>query len=70
LLAPKGTPKEIVDRLSTALHKILKEPDVIDKFDRLGAEARATTPREFTTYLAAEDARWTPVIKRAHIHVN
>lgn len=70
LLAPKGTPKDIVDRLSAALHKILKEPDVIDKFDHLGAEARAATPQEFTAYLAAEDARWTPVIKRAHIHVN
>lgn len=70
LLAPKGTPKEIVDRLSAALHKVLKQQDVIDKFDHLGAEARATTPQEFTAYLAAEDARWTPVIKRANIHVN
>ena len=70
LLAPKGTPKDVVDRLSAALHKILRQQDVIDKFDGLGAEARATTPREFTDYLASEDARWTPIIKRAHIRAN
>jgi tripartite-type tricarboxylate transporter receptor subunit TctC len=70
LLAPKGTPPEIVQRLSAALEKILKEKDVIARFDGLGAEARGSTPEAFAQYLAREDARWTPIIKNANITAN
>lgn len=70
LLAPKGTPPEIVAKLSQALAGILKQPDIIKRFEELGAEARGSTPEEFTHYLAGEDARWTPIIERAHITAN
>jgi tripartite-type tricarboxylate transporter receptor subunit TctC len=70
LLAPKGTPPEIVQRLSAALEKILKEKDVIARFEGLGAEARGSTPEAFARYLAKEDARWTPIIKNANITAN
>ncbi|MFC4276188.1 Bug family tripartite tricarboxylate transporter substrate binding protein [Achromobacter aloeverae] len=70
LLAPKGTPPEILHRLSKALDGILKQPDIIKRFDDIGAEARGNTPEEFTRYLAAEDARWTPIIESAHITAN
>jgi tripartite-type tricarboxylate transporter receptor subunit TctC len=68
MLAPAGTPKAIVDQLNRALVKILQDKQVIRKFDGLGAEARASTPGGFTTYLKQEDAKWTPVIKRANIN--
>lgn len=68
LLAPAGTPKDIVDKLSVALGKVLKDKQVIEKFDALGAEARGSTPEEFHRYLKKEDATWTPVIKRANIN--
>jgi tripartite-type tricarboxylate transporter receptor subunit TctC len=70
LLAPKGTPADIVERLSLAMQKILKEKDVMDRFDGLGAEARGSTPEAFREYLSKEDARWTPIIKNAHITAN
>lgn len=70
LLAPKGTPPEVLDKLSAALGKILAQPEIIQRFDELGAEARGSSPEEFTRYLAAEDARWTPIIKRAGITAN
>ncbi|ANN65508.1 Bug family tripartite tricarboxylate transporter substrate binding protein [Bordetella bronchialis] len=70
LLAPKGTPPEVLDKLSRALAGILKQPDIVKRFDELGAEARGSTPEEFTRYLAAEDARWTPIIERAGITAN
>jgi len=70
LLAPKGTPPEVLDKLSAALGKILAQPAIIQRFDELGAEARGSSPEEFTRYLAAEDARWTPIIKRAGITAN
>ena len=67
LFAPAGTPREIVMRLSGALAKILRDKTVIERFAGLGADARASTPEEFTEYLRKEDAKWTPVIKRANI---
>ncbi|WP_454690242.1 Bug family tripartite tricarboxylate transporter substrate binding protein [Achromobacter aloeverae] len=70
LLAPKGTPPEILAKLSKALDGILKQPDIVKRFDDLGAEARASSPEDFTRYLAAEDARWTPIIEQAHITAN
>jgi tripartite-type tricarboxylate transporter receptor subunit TctC len=67
MFAPAGTPRDIVMRLNAALAKIVQDKAVIEKFAALGAEARAMTPEEFTDYLRKEDARWTPVIKRANI---
>ncbi|WP_407851675.1 Bug family tripartite tricarboxylate transporter substrate binding protein [Bordetella petrii] len=67
LLAPKGTPPAILAKLSQALDGILKQPDIVKRFNELGAEARGSSPEEFTRYLAAEDARWTPIIEQAHI---
>ncbi|MGE8668082.1 MAG: Bug family tripartite tricarboxylate transporter substrate binding protein, partial [Achromobacter mucicolens] len=70
LLAPKGTPPEVLNKLSEALTKILAQPTIIQRFEELGAQARGSSPEEFTRYLAAEDARWTPIIKRAGITAN
>jgi tripartite-type tricarboxylate transporter receptor subunit TctC len=67
MLAPAGTPAAIIDQLHGALAKILKEKQVIHKFDGIGAEARASTPAAFAAYLKKEDEKWTPVIKHANI---
>ena len=68
VVAPKGTPKDIVTRVSAALAKVLQDKAVIAKFAAIGAEARATTPEEFAAYLKAESDKWVPVIKRANIN--
>lgn len=70
IVAPAGTPREIIGRLHAALAKVLAEKTVIDKFDALGAEARATTPDQFTGYLQREFDKWTPVIRKADIKAN
>ncbi|WP_414642388.1 Bug family tripartite tricarboxylate transporter substrate binding protein [Bradyrhizobium sp.] len=67
LFAPAGTPSEIVARLHDTMAEILKDPSVVDKFDKLGAEAVTMTPADFTTYLGHEDAKWTPVVRAANI---
>lgn len=67
ILAPAGTPKEVVVRFSDALRRILADKAVQEKFQTLGAEARAMSPDEFQRFLAKEDARWTPVIKQSNI---
>ena len=67
ILAPTGTPKEILARVSAALAKGLQDKGIIEKFDAMGAEARAMTPEEFQAHLRREYDKWAPVIKRANI---
>jgi tripartite-type tricarboxylate transporter receptor subunit TctC len=67
LFAPAGTPAPVVDKLHETLIAILKDPGVIDKFDKLGAEAIPMTPDEFRAYLEREDAKWIPIVRKANI---
>jgi tripartite-type tricarboxylate transporter receptor subunit TctC len=62
LLAPAGTPKPIVEKLSAEMKRILALPDVAE---RLGAiEMLGTSPEEFGTFIRGEIDRWSPIIKR------
>ena len=70
LFAPAGTPAPIVDKLHETLVAILRDPGVVDKFDKLGGEAVAMTPSEFKAYLVREDAKWIPVVRKANIAAN
>lgn len=67
VVAPAGTPKEVVARLHEVLAKTLADKAVIDKFAALGAEARAMTPEQFTAFLKGEYDKWTPIIIKAKI---
>jgi tripartite-type tricarboxylate transporter receptor subunit TctC len=70
MLAPTGTPAEIIARLQAALAKTLQNPDVIGRFRAIGATARAMSQTEFTAYLKSEYERWVPIIERANIREN
>jgi tripartite-type tricarboxylate transporter receptor subunit TctC len=66
--APKGTPKEIVDRLSASLQKALKDETVIKRFADLGTAPVAqdqATPGALEARLKSEIARWKPIIEAA-----
>ncbi len=68
LYAPKGTPKEVVDRLVTALNKALTDENVKARFAELGTEpvaAADATPAGLKAKLESEITRWAPVIKAA-----
>ncbi len=67
IMAPAATPKDIVQKLSAAVQKILAEKAVQDKFETLGSEARGMSPEQFTQFLTKEDNQWTKVIKQANI---
>jgi tripartite-type tricarboxylate transporter receptor subunit TctC len=67
LMAPAGTPAPVIAKLSAALTEILRDKDVIEKFDLIGAEAVAMSPEELRKYLASEDATWMPVVRKANI---
>jgi tripartite-type tricarboxylate transporter receptor subunit TctC len=70
LLAPKGTPKPVLDRLAAALHETMQDPAVRERLAQLGVEPPTqpqVTPAEIRAYIQAEIDRWLPVIKAAGV---
>jgi tripartite-type tricarboxylate transporter receptor subunit TctC len=63
LVAPRGTPDAIVQRVSTEVDRILKKPDVIERFRGLGAEPVGGTPADLARHIAAETTKWKEVVK-------
>ena len=67
VLAPAGTPRDIIARLNTEIVRILNSPEVKERFGKQGVEVRTTTPDEFGVFLRSEVTRWAKVIKDAGI---
>jgi tripartite-type tricarboxylate transporter receptor subunit TctC len=67
LLAPAGTPKDVLDKLHDETVKALAMPAVHRKFDELGLEPVGNTPAEFTAIIKKETPEWAKVIKDAGI---
>jgi tripartite-type tricarboxylate transporter receptor subunit TctC len=63
LLAPAGTPPEVVARLSAELKKALALPEVKDKFEAQGFAATWNTPEAFGSFMNAEVQKWAQVVK-------
>lgn len=59
---PRGLPADIVTRVNQAVNAALAEPDLKDRFIRLGAEAMGGTPQAFAAMVGAESAKWKKVI--------
>ncbi len=70
VLAPAGTPPEIIDRLHREIVRILRTPEVRSAFLAQSAEPVGNTPEEFAAEIKSSVARWAPVIKAAGITVN
>jgi tripartite-type tricarboxylate transporter receptor subunit TctC len=67
IMAPKGTPKEIVDRLNAEIAKIIAKPEIRDAWARQGAVPMTMTPDQFGAYLKQDIEKWAKVIKTAGI---
>ena len=67
LIAPKGTPKAIIDRLNTVANQVLKDPVVRDQIISQNNEVGGGTPEEFAALIKSESAKWSSVIKAAGI---
>jgi tripartite-type tricarboxylate transporter receptor subunit TctC len=66
-LAPAGTPREIVNRLSQEAHKAINESDIKTRFNEIGIEPVGGTPEQASQFLAAEIAKWAKVITAAGV---
>ena len=67
IIAPAGTPKEIVDRVAAETKKALADPDVRKKLADQGIVAVGNSPDEFRAFVTEEIARWAKVIKDGNI---
>ena len=65
LWAPKGTPKEVIDRLYTETTKALNSPEMKQIWLQNGSETPAFTPDQFATFQHAEIKRWAEVVQRS-----
>ena len=65
--APKGTPADIVDKLSSAIHASLADPKLAVRLADLGATPITGSPAKFGALIASETDKWAKVIRAANV---
>jgi tripartite-type tricarboxylate transporter receptor subunit TctC len=68
LVAPRGTPAPIVDKLQGETAKILNDAGIKARADAVGLYLSSSTPAEFADFIKTEAARWQPVVKKSGLH--
>lgn len=63
LIAPKGTPKEVVDKLNLVMNQAFDKPEVKLAYEKLGAVAEKNSPKDFSNFIRQEVSTWAPVVK-------
>jgi len=67
ILAPAGASDEIVTKISHAVQEILRTPEIRKEIADEGGEAATTTPEQFATFITAERARWSALVRESGI---
>jgi len=70
LLAPAGTPREVIDRLNLEVNAVLKLPEVLEKFAGQGAVAMGGSAADFERFIRADLEKWARVVKDRNIKVD
>jgi tripartite-type tricarboxylate transporter receptor subunit TctC len=70
IVAPAGTPKEIIDRWRAEIAKMVATPEVKQRLETLGFAPVANTPEEFGARIKVEIARWGKVVREANIRAD
>ncbi|AVG41815.1 Bug family tripartite tricarboxylate transporter substrate binding protein [Achromobacter insolitus] len=65
LVAPAGTPRDVVDKLYIATRDVVRSPDISDRFKAMGGQAGGNTPAEFSAFIDQERARWMQIVDAA-----
>jgi tripartite-type tricarboxylate transporter receptor subunit TctC len=63
LVGPANLPREIVNRIAEDVARILKHPEMREKFIQQGADPVGSTPEEFAAYIREETVKWAPLVK-------
>lgn len=67
VLAPKGTPPDVVNRLNQEIRKVLAQPAVAKAFESQGMVPAASSPAQFSSLIGADAQRWADVVKKGNI---
>ncbi len=67
LLAPAGTPKEIVDKIQQATKKVIETPEMQKRFIEMGGTTSGNTPAEFAAFIDKERASWKQIVEAAKL---
>ena len=70
LVAPAGTPPDVVAKINAELNRTLQLPDVKERIGALGVEFAPTTPQELDVELRADLAKWTQLVKTLGISLD
>jgi tripartite-type tricarboxylate transporter receptor subunit TctC len=69
LIAPAGTPREIVDKLNAATQKVIMQAALKEKLAGIGADAVGGSPEQFAGYIREDLSKWTRIVKEANVKV-
>jgi tripartite-type tricarboxylate transporter receptor subunit TctC len=67
MLAPRGTPRPVIERLHREVVKAVQRPEVAARLALDGTEGIASSPQEFAAHLRSEREQWAKVVKQANI---
>lgn len=70
MLAPKGTPRDIITRLNEEFRKVLGDPEIRNFLTKSAVEPDGGTPEELGKYMRSELAKWAKVVKAANIRLD
>ena len=65
VLAPAGTPGEIVERLHKAVEAVMRMPELAGQMAAAGIEVRTSTPEDFRSLIRSDLAKWAAVVKKS-----
>jgi tripartite-type tricarboxylate transporter receptor subunit TctC len=69
MFAPAGTPPDVVRKLQSETVAALKSPDLLERFDAVGAEPVGSTSEQFVERIRSDGVRWAEVIRKADVKV-
>jgi tripartite-type tricarboxylate transporter receptor subunit TctC len=70
LVGPAGMPRDVVDRLSTELAKVLAQPEVRAKFAAAGAEVHPLGPNDFAGFVKTDNEKWSRLIRERKLQLD
>ena len=70
MLAPKGTPRDVVDKLNASVRKVLADPEAQKLMHKAGVEVAPSTPEQFASLMKTEYDRWGEVVRKTGAVVN
>jgi tripartite-type tricarboxylate transporter receptor subunit TctC len=67
VLAPAGTPDDIVGKLNTVINNSLESAEMKERMTKLGLEAKVGSPQDFAAFIAAELPRWAEIVRSSGV---